>query len=305
MVRNWREVAISLSIIPFLPTSLAYPATITPPPRILLRDGATLGPEVIGYTSTFGTYSIWHCPVSSIWSVVGSYGRCCTDNTKLDCWMPTTCEGSVYANNRFRSTCTGDGFQQSCVTGTIYASIGDPSPISNYQCWPSWTNGDWAATRSVPLSSSTPSPSPTSSPILSTNALSPILATSSSTATSSGGSGEGGDKNGKLAGKIAGPIGGVIALSCICAFIIIRSKSNKKKMEEKRRTSTVYVDRDGNELHIVQKGHWSERVFAVPSTSPVGDGSLSPNLVQDQHYPTTQGVGGHSGIEYPTRSGNQ
>lgn len=43
----------------------------------------------------------------------------------------------------------GTGYQTSCITGTVYHTPGDSSPISNFQCWPSWTGGNWDATQTI------------------------------------------------------------------------------------------------------------------------------------------------------------
>ncbi|KAF2462815.1 uncharacterized protein BDR25DRAFT_320485 [Lindgomyces ingoldianus] len=119
------------------------------------------------------------------------------------------------------------------------------------------------------------------------------------TAASSGGSGEGNNKKSKLAGQIVGPIGGMIVLSCIRSFFIIRCKRNKRRIEEKRRTSTVYVDRDGNESHIKQQGHRSERAFPAPPAWPLGHENISPG--QDQGHPyvgADHGMGRHGTAPY-------
>ncbi|ORY07519.1 hypothetical protein BCR34DRAFT_18699 [Clohesyomyces aquaticus] len=214
--------------------------------------------------------------------------------------MPTSCEGSIFGNDRFKSTCTGTGYQLSCITGTIFATPGDPSPVSNYQCWPSWTDGNWEATRSVPLSSSIPSPSLTSAPVLLT--ISSSQPSSSTASTRPEGSG-GGGPNGKLIGSIVGPILGFFAVAGIVAFFVIRCLRNRKRIREERKISTVYIDHAGNEFHIKQPGHWTERAFSTPSTSPVVDGNVSPVSPASQvHVEPTLGMDRYGHILYNTNS---
>ena len=43
----------------------------------------------------------------------------------------------------------GTSYQPSCITGTVYHTPGDSSPISNFECWPSWTGGNWNATQTI------------------------------------------------------------------------------------------------------------------------------------------------------------
>ncbi|KAF2195739.1 hypothetical protein K469DRAFT_699348 [Zopfia rhizophila CBS 207.26] len=167
--------------------------------------------------------------------------------------MPTTClSGSIVANDQYNSTCSGQGFQASCVTGTVYDTINDRDPVTNYQCWPSWTGGNWAATRIVALSTSAPSPSPTSPPEISTPTSPP-----SSTSASSSSSND--NKAARIGGPVGGSIGGALLIATAVGVIWFM---RKKRQEKKRaRVSTVYIDEHGIPLpgiHIHNpKPHWS------------------------------------------------
>ncbi|PSN64450.1 hypothetical protein BS50DRAFT_575896 [Corynespora cassiicola Philippines] len=109
----------------------------------------TIPTNIIGYTFTLGGYSAWHCPSSGVWTQLKDYGRCCTKIGE-DCNVFTSCVNtSVLTNGARAETCTGTGDQTLCVTGTIYEGLDQSSANLYIGCWPSWTNGNWSATRSV------------------------------------------------------------------------------------------------------------------------------------------------------------
>lgn len=45
-------------------------------------------------------------------------------------------------------TCTGTGAQTSCVTGWLHYD--NNQTVTNYECWPTWTQGNWEAWRIEP-----------------------------------------------------------------------------------------------------------------------------------------------------------
>ncbi|KAF2001412.1 hypothetical protein P154DRAFT_562717 [Amniculicola lignicola CBS 123094] len=126
-------------------TLIASLAHITP------RAETTIPPTIIAYTSTFGTISPWYCLNDmTYYAVPDGWARCCPRSG--NCPVFTTCiDGSLIANDQFTETCNGTATQRSCVYGTIYETVGDPSPKIYPGCWPSWTEGDWAATRTIEL----------------------------------------------------------------------------------------------------------------------------------------------------------
>ncbi|KAF2268511.1 hypothetical protein CC78DRAFT_613215 [Lojkania enalia] len=142
-------------------TATAPDSPTTPPPvRRAESTMSQLPDELIGFTFTFGTYSPWNCPTGTWSTVPAGYGRCCPAGTVADCPMYTTCiNGSVIANQDFTTTCTGtNSWQSSCIMGTVYESLMDVNPKVFPSCWPSWTRGDWEATRTPPTTETSSAP---------------------------------------------------------------------------------------------------------------------------------------------------
>ncbi|OCK74653.1 hypothetical protein K432DRAFT_193248 [Lepidopterella palustris CBS 459.81] len=229
---------ISASLIT---SAIASHATITPA-AILPRS---LDPAIIGYTSTFGTYSPFHCPAGSIFLYYGSYGRCCV-SSDVDCFMPTAClSGSMMVNDQYTTTCNGTSAQTSCITGTVYKTSGDTNPIMNYQCWPTWSGGNWAATQTVPelqasvasTTPSSPSPTPSSTTPIATSppsgsstsiASSPLPSTTQSSSPSATSTTT--PKPSTRKAWIAGPIVGSIVFASLLIVLVIYLHRKSKRM---------------------------------------------------------------------------
>ncbi|KAF2735357.1 hypothetical protein EJ04DRAFT_511762 [Polyplosphaeria fusca] len=96
--------------------------------------------------------------------------------------------------------------QTVCVTGTIYDSFDDSNPKYYPACWPSWTGGNWAATRTVPVEISTSVSSTSTTP--SPSSSSTVTTTSSPTVAPPG---NGGLSAGEKAGISIGAIVGFVA----------------------------------------------------------------------------------------------
>lgn len=63
--------------------------------------------------------------------------------------MYTGCtNGSVRMGPFDNDTCTGTRGMTSCITGWIYYNGGET--LTNYACWPTWTQGNWYAWREDP-----------------------------------------------------------------------------------------------------------------------------------------------------------
>ncbi|KAF2478143.1 uncharacterized protein BDR25DRAFT_308951 [Lindgomyces ingoldianus] len=117
------SLLISISFQALTPITSAAQHTIEP------RAETTIPPDIIGYTSTQGKYSPFHCLTpGETWLSASALGRCCP--TTGDCPIYTACvNGSVIRNDQFKTTCTGTGTQTVCVTGTVYESVGDLNPM--------------------------------------------------------------------------------------------------------------------------------------------------------------------------------
>ncbi|KAF2495518.1 hypothetical protein BU16DRAFT_391627 [Lophium mytilinum] len=229
------------SLYALLLARLASSATISGTPTLSISptDSNTLG---FTYVSDNGWFSPYHCPTSSAFMHGDNFGRCCTSDTRIDCPIATTClSGSVMANNDYQLTCTGTGAQTACVTGTLFHTPGDTSPMYVYQCWPTWTDGNWNATITVPnlqaMATSPPSttaapssPSGTSSPTSSATSSSStsqvveivtsIISVTSPSPTPSATASE--PKSRLSAGAIAGIIVGVLAFAALLGLLIWR-----------------------------------------------------------------------------------
>lgn len=67
--------------------------------------------------------------------------------------MYTGCVNRSIMIGPFDTTpCTGSAAQTSCVTGFIYYDHN--VTLTNFECWPSWTGGNWEAWRETPRGSS-------------------------------------------------------------------------------------------------------------------------------------------------------
>ncbi|KAF2687782.1 hypothetical protein K458DRAFT_485000 [Lentithecium fluviatile CBS 122367] len=124
---------IELRALPSQPPTTLETKYITPVVPEIARAETTIAPKIIGYTSTQGVFSPFNCHSGTYFAVSG-YARCCFE-AQTDC--------PVY-------TATGTDSQTVCVTGTIFETVGDSDPKFMVGCWPSWTGGDWKATRTVP-----------------------------------------------------------------------------------------------------------------------------------------------------------
>jgi hypothetical protein len=112
--------------------------------------GAFIG---YSYISQLPGYSPWFCTGGSTWSSLGNYAACCDGNTNVECFLPTACLNTSLLVGPMSiqiSTCTGTAYATSCITGTVYDSIGSNQSVTNIECWPGWSGGNWQATRGMP-----------------------------------------------------------------------------------------------------------------------------------------------------------
>lgn len=150
---------ILLYVLPRIPPSAALLAreasalsTITPTPAstpgLFVKRGvpsADIGSTTV---SAYSSWTTWSCSLGSTWSTQAPYGRCrTTDTVEIPMW--TGCVNTSVAIGPFDvSTCTGTGAQTSCVTGKVLYNHN--VTLTNYECWTSWTGGNWEASATHP-----------------------------------------------------------------------------------------------------------------------------------------------------------
>ncbi|KAF2094787.1 hypothetical protein NA57DRAFT_79957 [Rhizodiscina lignyota] len=120
-------------------TSPSISITPTPPPQV--------DPIAIGSTTVpaYSSWTTWTCGLGSTWTTLMPYGRCrTTDSSQVPIY--TGCVNASILVGPFDTTpCSGTGAQTSCVTGSIFYN--NHVTVTNYECWPSWTDGNWYAWR--------------------------------------------------------------------------------------------------------------------------------------------------------------
>ncbi|KAF1991177.1 hypothetical protein K402DRAFT_459904 [Aulographum hederae CBS 113979] len=113
----------------------------TPPPELK----RSLGPEAIGSTSIsdYSYPTVWTCPTGSTWTTLLPYARCAT-TALVQVPMFIGCTNTSIRVGPFEdSPCTGEGAHTTCVTG--FVMYDDNVTFTNYDCWPTWTSGNWTA----------------------------------------------------------------------------------------------------------------------------------------------------------------
>src|SRR5438034_429467 len=95
-----------------------------------------------------------NCYPGSTWTSIGTFARCCATSPgrPINCMIATACSNTsllLGPNSEQIETCSGTGFQTICVEGSIVEKIGEALSVLNFDCWSSWSGGNWAATRTV------------------------------------------------------------------------------------------------------------------------------------------------------------